>query len=64
MNCGIEVEANDLIILLNERIIHETNQIKELLQYNDKMKFDKFDKENQETTTEDPEKESTPSPEL
>ena len=26
--------------------------------------FDKFDKENQETTTEDPEKESTPSPEL
>jgi hypothetical protein len=42
MNCGIEVEANDLIILLNERIIHETNQIKELLQYNDKMKFDKW----------------------
>jgi hypothetical protein len=42
MNCGIEVEANDLIILLHERIIHESNQIKELLQYNDKMKFDKW----------------------
>ncbi len=47
MNCGIEVEANDLIILLNERIIHESNQIKELLQYNDKMKFDKWLKQKQ-----------------
>ena len=40
MNCDIEVEANHMIILLNESIINETNQIKELLQYNDKMKFD------------------------
>jgi len=33
---------SDLILFLNERIVHDSNQIKELLQYNDKMKFDKW----------------------
>jgi hypothetical protein len=40
MDCGITVEASDLIVFINERLVHDSNQIKELLQYNDKMKFD------------------------
>ncbi len=42
MDCGITVESSDLILFLNERIVHDSNQIKELLQYNGKMKFDKW----------------------
>jgi len=33
---------NDLLLILNQRIILDTNQVKELLQCNDKMKFDKW----------------------
>ncbi len=42
MDCGITVESSDLIVFINERLVHDSNQIKELLQYNDKMKFDKW----------------------
>jgi hypothetical protein len=42
MDCGIMVEASDLIVFINERLVHDSNQIKEILQYNDKMKFDKW----------------------
>jgi hypothetical protein len=42
MDCGITVEASDLIVFINERLVQDSNQIKEMLQYNDKMKFDKW----------------------